>query len=52
VADAAQGEADLATRARQTLGTQRYDRAYAAGALLSQREAVATVRDRRRAAGA
>ncbi|HEV8175757.1 MAG TPA: hypothetical protein VGP91_19120, partial [Actinoplanes sp.] len=41
------GEADLAARVRQALSADRYDRAYAAGALLSQQEAVATVRRRR-----
>jgi predicted ATPase len=41
------GEADLATRVRQALSADRYDRAYAAGALLSQQEAVATVGRRR-----
>jgi hypothetical protein len=38
------GEADLAARVGRALGAERYDRAYAAGARLSQQEAVATVR--------
>jgi hypothetical protein len=41
-----QGEADLAARVRVALGADRYNRAFAAGALLSQQEAVATVRSR------
>jgi hypothetical protein len=41
---ARQGEADLAARVRRALGADRYDRVYAAGALLSQQEAVATIR--------
>jgi hypothetical protein len=39
-----QAEADLVARARGRLGGDRYDRAYAAGAALSQQDAVATVR--------
>jgi predicted ATPase len=44
-----QGEAELVTRIRQTLDARRFDQAFAAGTRLSQREAVAVVRDRLRA---
>jgi hypothetical protein len=40
------GEAELVTGIRQALGAHRLDRALAAGTRLSQREAVAAVRDR------
>ena len=39
------GEAQLAAQIRQTLGDGRYDQAFAAGAALSQQEAVAAIRD-------
>ena len=42
-----QGEAELVTQARQTLGTERFDQAFSAGSALSQREAVAIVRNQR-----
>jgi len=42
-----QGEAELMALGRQTLGADRFDQALAAGSRLSQREAVAAVRDRR-----
>ena len=42
-----QGEAELITQARQTLGTERFDQAFSAGSALSQREAVAIVRNQR-----
>ena len=38
------GEAQLATQIRQTLGSGRYDQAFAAGARLSQQEAVAAIK--------
>jgi predicted ATPase len=41
-----QGEAELMTQIRQTLGAERFDQAFSAGTRLSQREAVASVRDR------
>ena len=40
-------EADLAYQARQRLGAARFDQAFAAGSGLTQREAVAIVRDQR-----
>jgi tetratricopeptide (TPR) repeat protein len=42
-----QSEAELVAQARQTLGTDRFDQAYAAGSELSQREAAAIVRNQR-----
>ena len=48
-----QGEAELVTQIRQTLDAHRFDQAFSAGTRLSQREAVAAVRDRSgRGAGA
>jgi tetratricopeptide (TPR) repeat protein len=41
------GEAELMAQGRQRLGADRFDQAFAAGSGLSQREAVAAVRDRR-----
>ncbi len=41
-----QGEAELVARIHQTLDPQRFDQAFSAGTRLSQREAVAAVRDR------
>jgi hypothetical protein len=41
------GEAELVAQIRQTLGTDRFDQAFAAGSGLNQREAVAAVRGRR-----
>jgi predicted ATPase len=41
-----QGEADLVAQIRQTLGARQFDQAFSAGTRLSQREAVAAVRDR------
>ncbi|HXZ69447.1 MAG TPA: hypothetical protein VEH31_01080, partial [Streptosporangiaceae bacterium] len=41
------GETELVAQGRQTLGADRFDQAFAAGSGLSQREAVAAVRDRR-----
>jgi hypothetical protein len=41
------GEAELLARVRQALGAERFDEVFAAGARLTQREAVAVVRDRR-----
>ncbi len=41
-----QGEAELVTQIRQTLDGHRFDQAFSAGTRLSQREAVAAVRDR------
>jgi tetratricopeptide (TPR) repeat protein len=41
------GEAELVDQVRQTLGADRFDQAFAAGSGLSQREAVAAIRDRR-----
>jgi tetratricopeptide (TPR) repeat protein len=40
------GEAELVTQSREALGTSGFDEMYAAGARLSQREAVALVRNR------
>jgi len=40
-------ETELVTRLRQALGADRFDLAFSAGSRLSQREAVAVVRDRR-----
>jgi predicted ATPase len=40
------GEAELVTQIRQALDAPRFDQAFAAGTRLSQREAVAAVRDR------
>ena len=40
------GEAELVAQIRQTLGAHRFDQAFSAGTRLSQREAVAAVRDR------
>jgi len=45
-------EAALFAQVRQALGADRFDQVYAAGARLSQQEAVATVRDRRGAGSA
>src|SRR5262245_15036644 len=42
-------EAELVAQARQALGADRFDQVYATGSQLSQQEAVAAVRDRRRA---
>ena len=42
-----QGEAELVTQARQTLGMERFDQAFSAGSALSRREAVAIVRNQR-----
>jgi hypothetical protein len=42
-----QGEADLVDQVRQALGADRFDEVLAAGARLTQREAVAAARDRR-----
>jgi predicted ATPase len=41
-----QGEADLVAQVRQSLDAQRFEQAFSAGTRLSQREAVAAVRDR------
>jgi predicted ATPase/class 3 adenylate cyclase len=41
-----QGEAQLAARVRQALGDDRFSQAFAAGSRLTQREAVAIMRDR------
>jgi tetratricopeptide (TPR) repeat protein len=41
-----QGEAQMVAQIRQALGADRFDQAFAAGARLSRREAVAAVRDR------
>jgi hypothetical protein len=41
------GETELMAQGRQTLGVDRFDQAFAAGSGLSQRGAVAAVRDRR-----
>jgi tetratricopeptide (TPR) repeat protein len=41
-----QGEVELMTQIRQTLGAERFEQAFSAGTRLSQREAVAAVRDR------
>jgi predicted ATPase len=46
------GEAALVTQVRLALGADRFDKVFAAGARLSQREAVAAVRDRPAAATA
>jgi predicted ATPase len=40
------GEAELVAQIRQALGADRFDQVFAAGARLTQREAVAAVRDR------
>ena len=40
------GEAELVAQIRQALDAQRFDQAFSAGTRLSQREAVAAVRDR------
>ena len=40
-------ETELVARLRQALGADRFDQAFSAGCRLSQREAVAVVRDRR-----
>ena len=45
-------EAELVDQVRQTLGAERFDQAFAAGARLQQREAIAAVRDRRGAGAA
>jgi hypothetical protein len=47
VAAAAAGEAALLAQVRQALGADRFDQAFAAGSRLTQRQAVAAVRDRR-----
>jgi predicted ATPase len=41
-----QGEAELVTQTRQTLGAHRFDQAFSAGTRLSQPEALAAVRNR------
>jgi hypothetical protein len=41
-----QGETELVTQIRQALEAHRFDQAFSAGTRLSQREAVAAVRDR------
>jgi hypothetical protein len=41
------GEVELVAQLRQALGTDRFDQAFAAGARLSQREAVAAAQSRR-----
>jgi len=41
-----QGEAELVAEVQQVLGTDRFDQVFAAGARLTQREAVAAARDR------
>ena len=41
-----QGEAEMVAQIRQALGAERFDRVFAAGAGLTQRDAVAIVRDR------
>jgi hypothetical protein len=40
------GEAELVTQIRLSLDAQRFEQAFSAGTRLSQREAVAAVRDR------
>jgi len=45
---AAGSAADLVAQVRQAQGAVRYDEAFAAGSRLSQREAVAAIRGRRR----
>ena len=40
-------EAEMVAQLRQRLGTERFDQAFAVGSGLTQREAVAIVRDRR-----
>jgi tetratricopeptide (TPR) repeat protein len=47
-----QGEAELVAQVRQALGADRFEEVFAAGARLSQQEAVAAVRDRRGAGAA
>jgi ATP/maltotriose-dependent transcriptional regulator MalT len=47
-----QGEAALVDQVRQGLGADRFDQVFAAGARLTQQEAVAAVRDRRGAGAA
>ena len=47
-----QGEAELVAQVRQALGADRFEELFAAGARLSQQEAVAAVRDRRGAGAA
>ena len=42
-----QGEAELVAQVRQALGADRFDQVSAAGARLTQRDAVAAARDRR-----
>ena len=42
-----QAETELVAQVRQALGAGRFDRVFAAGARLTQREAVAAARDRR-----
>jgi tetratricopeptide (TPR) repeat protein len=42
-----QAETELVAQGRQTLGADRFDKAFAVGSGLSQQEAVAAVRDRR-----
>jgi predicted ATPase/class 3 adenylate cyclase len=46
------GEAELVAQVRRTLGADRFEEVFAAGARLNQREAVAAVRDRRGAGAA
>jgi hypothetical protein len=41
------GEAELVTRVREALGEDRFDRRFATGTRLSQREALAAIADRR-----
>jgi tetratricopeptide (TPR) repeat protein len=47
-----QGEAELVAQVRQALGADRFEEVFAAGARLTQQEAVAAVRDRRGAGAA
>ena len=42
-----QGEAELLAQVRQALGADRFDQAFATGARLTQRDAVAAARDQR-----
>ena len=47
-----QGEAELVAQVGQALGADRFEEGFAAGARLTQQEAVAAVRDRRGAGAA
>jgi hypothetical protein len=47
-----QGEAELIAQIRQALGADRFEEVFAAGARLTQQEAVDVVRDRRGAGAA